>query len=93
MQTQLCTKFEYRLLDQLIPNERNARTHSQTQIGEIEASIRQFGFTNPIPARWALLKDAAPLLSIALKIDKAADQEGREEGELITEEFVIDAFK
>ncbi|HCQ63646.1 MAG TPA: hypothetical protein DIU07_00005, partial [Rhodobacteraceae bacterium] len=30
--------------------ERNARTHPQDQIEEIKASIRAFGFTNPIQA-------------------------------------------
>lgn len=32
----------------LVPYERNARTHSDLQIEQISASIREFGFTNPI---------------------------------------------
>jgi ParB-like chromosome segregation protein Spo0J len=32
----------------LIPYSRNARTHSDTQVAQIAASIREFGFTNPI---------------------------------------------
>lgn len=32
----------------LIPNPRNARTHSKKQIGQIAASIRRFGFVVPI---------------------------------------------
>lgn len=32
----------------LIPYAKNSRTHSETQIGQIAASIREFGFTNPI---------------------------------------------
>lgn len=32
----------------LIPYARNSRTHSETQIAQIAASIREFGFTNPI---------------------------------------------
>jgi len=40
--------IEYWSTSRLIPNTRNARTHSQSQIGEIEASINEFGFTNPI---------------------------------------------
>src|SRR5829696_8520043 len=32
----------------LKPYERNARTHSKKQINQIAASIRQFGFTNPV---------------------------------------------
>lgn len=32
----------------LVPYERNARTHSPEQVAQIAASIREFGFTNPI---------------------------------------------
>lgn len=32
----------------LIPYARNARTHSENQIDQIAASIREFGFNNPI---------------------------------------------
>ncbi|WPB83748.1 site-specific DNA-methyltransferase [Sediminicoccus rosea] len=35
-------------VDELIPYARNARTHSDTQVAQIAASIREFGFTNPI---------------------------------------------
>jgi DNA modification methylase len=35
-------------VEQLIPYARNARTHSETQIGLIAGSIREYGFTNPI---------------------------------------------
>jgi hypothetical protein len=41
-------KIEYRTLDSLIPYARTARTHSEEQIAQIAASIREFGFTNPI---------------------------------------------
>src|ERR1700761_6556358 len=34
--------------DNLIPYERNPRTHSDAQIAQIAASIAEFGFTNPI---------------------------------------------
>lgn len=37
-------------LDELAPYERNARTHPQSQVDQIKASIRRFGFTNPILA-------------------------------------------
>ena len=39
---------EYRPATALIPYARNARTHSDAQVAEIAASIREFGFTNPI---------------------------------------------
>ncbi len=32
----------------LIPYARNARTHSDAQVAQLAASIREFGFTNPI---------------------------------------------
>jgi len=35
-------------VEKLIPYARNARTHSDVQIAQIAASIREFGFTNPI---------------------------------------------
>src|SRR3954447_18038783 len=34
--------------DQLIPYERNARSHSDSQIAQLASSIDEFGFTNPI---------------------------------------------
>jgi ParB-like chromosome segregation protein Spo0J len=38
----------YRAIDALTPDPRNARTHPRKQIAQIAASIREFGFTNPI---------------------------------------------
>jgi DNA modification methylase len=38
----------YRPVDELKPNPKNARTHSKHQIRQIAASIKEFGFTNPI---------------------------------------------
>lgn len=38
----------YRPLDRLIPYAKNARTHSDQQVAEIAASIRAFGWTNPV---------------------------------------------
>jgi hypothetical protein len=32
----------------LIPYVRNSRTHSDVQVAQIAASIREFGFTNPV---------------------------------------------
>lgn len=37
--------------DALIPYARNARTHSEDQVKQIAASIREFGFNNPILIR------------------------------------------
>lgn len=35
-------------IDTLIPYARNARTHSDEQVAQIAASIREFGWTNPV---------------------------------------------
>jgi ParB-like chromosome segregation protein Spo0J len=37
-----------RKIEYLIPYARNARTHSDEQVAQIAASIREFGWTNPI---------------------------------------------
>lgn len=36
--------IEHWTLDRLVPNPRNARTHSDAQVAQIAGSIRQFGF-------------------------------------------------
>lgn len=41
-------KIAYRGLDDLQPYAGNARTHSEKQVSQIAASIRQFGFVNPV---------------------------------------------
>lgn len=38
----------YRKVNDLIPYARNARTHSEEQVTRLAASIKEFGFTNPI---------------------------------------------
>ncbi len=42
------TKIEYLLVDSLIPYARNSRTHDDAQVAQIAASIKEFGFTNPV---------------------------------------------
>jgi len=44
----MATHIEYWPLDRLIPYIRNPRTHSETQVAQIAASIVEFGFLNPI---------------------------------------------
>jgi len=41
-------KVEIREVAALIPFARNSRTHSDAQVAQIAASIREFGWTNPI---------------------------------------------
>ena len=40
--------IEYRNIDSLIPYVNNARTHSDEQVAQIAASIKEFGWTNPV---------------------------------------------
>ena len=37
-----------RKVDDLIPYARNSRTHSDAQVAQIAASVREFGWTNPV---------------------------------------------
>ena len=44
----LPTQIELRSIRALLPYARNSRTHSEEQIAQVAASIREFGWTNPI---------------------------------------------
>lgn len=48
MKTLGTIKVEYLSTSELIPFARNSRTHSESQVAQIAASIKEFGFTNPI---------------------------------------------
>lgn len=41
-------RFEKVNIDKLVPYVRNARTHSKEQILQLRASLREFGFVNPV---------------------------------------------
>jgi len=41
-------RVEYRDVQALIPYAHNSRTHSDEQVAQLAASIREFGFTNPV---------------------------------------------
>lgn len=41
-------KIEHISIDKLTPYARNTRTHSDAQVQQIAASIREFGFVNPV---------------------------------------------
>lgn len=38
----------YTPLETLVPYAKNSRTHSDGQVSQIAASIREFGWTNPV---------------------------------------------
>ena len=44
----LPTQIELRRVEQLLPCARNSRVHSDEQIAQVAASIREFGWTNPV---------------------------------------------
>src|SRR3984957_5290693 len=46
----MASSLELLSVDKLIPYARNARTHSDAQVAQIAASIKEFGFVNPILA-------------------------------------------
>jgi len=48
MNSELALQTESWRIERLIPNARNARTHSEAQVAQIAASIREFGFCNPV---------------------------------------------
>ncbi|HEX6992166.1 MAG TPA: ParB N-terminal domain-containing protein, partial [Gemmatimonadales bacterium] len=41
-------KVERWAIDRLVPHAKNARTHSEAQVAQIAAAIREWGWTNPI---------------------------------------------
>ena len=41
-------KIVYKKTEDLIPYARNSRTHNEAQVAQIAASIKEFGWTNPI---------------------------------------------
>lgn len=41
-------QITYKAIDSLIPYVKNSRTHSDSQVAQIAASIKEFGFTNPV---------------------------------------------
>lgn len=47
-QHQAPSVIEHLPLDALVPYARNSRTHSPEQVAQVAASIREFGFTNPV---------------------------------------------
>jgi ParB-like chromosome segregation protein Spo0J len=40
--------IKYKKITELTPYSKNSRTHSDSQIAQLVASLREFGFTNPI---------------------------------------------
>ena len=79
METGTSLHVEQRAITSLVAYERNARTHTDEQVAQVAASIRAFGWTNPIlvdelggiiagHARFAAAKslgmDAVPVIAL-----------------------------
>ena len=41
-------RIKHVAVESLVPYARNARTHSEAQVSQLAASMKEFGFTNPI---------------------------------------------
>lgn len=78
---------EYLKLDALVPDPRNARTHAKRQIAQLAASIREFGFTNPI-----LIDGAGTIIAGHGRL-RAAKEVGLSEVPTITLNGLSDAQK
>lgn len=72
-------------LDRLQPYAKNARTHSDEQVDQIAASIREFGFTNPI------LVDSADGIIAGHGRLMAAKRLGLEQVPVIALDYLTDA--
>lgn len=48
MSLKVAQQIVHQRTDVLLPYARNSRTHSDEQVAQIAASIREFGFTNPV---------------------------------------------
>lgn len=48
VEAEMTPKIENRTVQELIPYAANSRTHSDAQVAQIAASIKEFGWTNPI---------------------------------------------
>jgi DNA modification methylase len=79
--------IEYRSTDSLIPYARNSRTHNDAQVSQIAASIREFGFTNPI------LIDAESGIIAGHGRVLAAQKLGMDEVPCIVLDYMTDAQK
>jgi len=80
-------KLEILPIDTLIPYANNARTHSDDQIKKIQASLREFGFVNPV------LIDANRGVIAGHGRIEAAKREGMTEVPCVFVEHLTDAQK
>ena len=80
-------KLELIAIDKLIPYANNARTHSDEQIKKIQASLREFGFVNPV-----LIDKDCGIIAGHGRVE-AAKREGMKEIPCVWVEHLTDAQK
>ena len=78
-------QLERRPISELVPYARNARTHSDAQIAQLRASIREFGFINPV-----LIDSAGNIIAGHGRV-LAAQAEGMTEVPCVLVEHLSDA--
>lgn len=82
---QMTQRLEIRKIAELIPYERNARTHPPEQIEKLRRSLREFGFVSPV------LIDAAGNVIAGHGRLLAAEMEGFETAPCVIAEHLSDA--
>jgi len=80
-------RLEIISIDKLIPYANNARTHSDDQIKKIQASLREFGFVNPV-----LIDKDCGIIAGHARVE-AAKREGMIEVPCVWVEHLTDAQK
>ena len=80
-------RLELIAIDKLIPYANNARTHSDDQIKKIQASIREFGFVNPV-----LIDKGYGIIAGHARVE-AAKREGMTEVPCVWVEHLTEAQK
>jgi DNA modification methylase len=80
-------KVERRAISELIPYARNARTHSDAQVAQVAASMKEWGWTNPI-----LVDETGMIIAGHCRV-LAARQLGFDEGPVMVAEGWTEAQK
>ena len=80
-------KMEMVAVEKLVPYVNNARTHSLAQIGKLRASIREYGFINPviIDGKYGIIAGHGRVV--------AAQEEGLKEVPCVLVDYLTEAQK
>lgn len=80
-------KMEMVAVEKLVPYVNNARTHSLAQIGKLRASIREYGFINPV-----IIDDKYGIIAGHGRV-VAAQEEGLKEVPCVLVDYLTEAQK